>query len=80
MASANFQVTGFRGGVKVARDWNWEGIRDKVGVKYQEVRVCVLGGVVGMRLQEESEEFKQGSWHDESFSEKKQKKSEEKCE
>ena len=34
----------------------------------------MLGGVVGMRLQEESEEFKEGSWHDESFSEKKQKK------
>ena len=40
----------------------------------------MLGGVVGMRLQEESEEFKEGSWHEESFSEKMQKKSEEKSE
>ena len=30
----------------------------------------MLGGVVGLRVEEKSEEFKSGSWHDESFSEK----------
>lgn len=44
--------------MKVARDWKREGIRDKVGVIYQEEGVCALGGVVGMRVEEESEEFK----------------------
>ena len=36
----------------------------------------MLGGVVGLRVEEKSEELKSGSWHDESFSEKQQKKSE----